>query len=146
MNELLVALRIKKIISFLGGMMSYSASVMPYISETVHPSIRGSLATLPAFMMSAGMVMVWIIAYFLTWRMTAYLLVIPPILLFLLMALLPGPKYLGFFSSCFLKTRKIYISFDQLVRFAQFVFFLREVCLSFKKMKSKHTSLKVYTY
>ena len=93
MNELLVALRIKKIISFLGGMMSYSASVMPYISETVHPSIRGSLATLPAFMMSAGMVMVWIIAYFLTWRMTAYLLVIPPILLFLLMALLPETPY-----------------------------------------------------
>ena len=73
--------------------MSYSASVMPYISETVHPSIRGSLATLPAFMMSAGMVMVWIIAYFLTWRMTAYLLVIPPILLFLLMALLPETPY-----------------------------------------------------
>ena len=104
---------------FLGGMMSYSASVMPYISETVHPSIRGSLATLPAFMMSAGMVMVWIIAYFLTWRMTAYLLVIPPILLFLLMALLPetpywlienddiGAKYLFFVSSRSLKTREL---------------------------------------
>ena len=99
--------------------MSYSASVMPYISETVHPSIRGSLATLPAFMMSAGMVMVWIIAYFLTWRMTAYLLVIPPILLFLLMALLPetpywlienddiGAKYLFFVSSRSLKTREL---------------------------------------
>ena len=86
--------------------MSFSASVMPYISETVHPSIRGSLATLPAFMMSAGMVTVWIIAYFLTWRMTAYLLVIPPILLFLLMSLLPGANYLGFSHLISLKKEK----------------------------------------
>ena len=66
---------------------------MPYISETVHPSIRGSLATLPAFMMASGMLMVWIIGYFLTWRMTAYLLTIPPILLTLLILLLPETPY-----------------------------------------------------
>ena len=53
-----------------------------------------------------------------------------------------GAKYLGFFSSRSLKTREKYISF------AQFVYFLREVCLLFnfiiKKLKSKHTSLKKY--
>ena len=118
--------------------MSYSASVMPYISETVHPSIRGSLATLPAFMMSAGMVMVWIIAYFLTWRMTAYLLVIPPILLFLLMALLPetpywlienddiGAKYLSFSPLIPSKREK-----NVLVLLSLYIYFLREVCLLF---------------
>ena len=46
----------------------------------------------------------------------------------------------GFFSSRSLKTREKYISF------AQFVYFLREVCLLFnfiiQKLKSKHTSLK----
>ena len=36
-----------------------------------------------------------------------------------------GAKYLGFFSSRSLKTREKYISF------AQFVYFLREVCLLF---------------
>ena len=36
-----------------------------------------------------------------------------------------GAKYLGFFSSHSLKTREKYISF------AQFVYFLREVCLLF---------------
>merc|ERR1712079_336615 len=75
------------------AVMSYSASMMPYISETVHPSIRGSLVTLPAFMMAGGMLMVWIIGYFLTWRMTAYLLIIPPILLTLLILLFPETPY-----------------------------------------------------
>ena len=54
-----------------------------------------------------------------------------------------GGKYLGFFSSRSLKTREKYISF------AQFVYFLREVCLLYNfwimKLKSKHSSLKKYT-
>ena len=58
----------------LAALLSHIPSVVPYISETVHPNIRGTLATLPAFMMAAGMLMVWIIGYFLTWRMTAYIL------------------------------------------------------------------------
>ena len=37
----------------------------------------------------------------------------------------PGAKYLGFFSSRSLKTREKYISF------AQFLYFLREVCSLF---------------
>ena len=41
------------------------------------------------------------------------------------LAAIPGAKYLGFFSSHSLKTREKYISF------AQFVHFLREVCLLF---------------
>ena len=78
-----------------------------------------------------------------------------------------GAKYLGFFSSRSLKTR------EKCISFAQFVYFLREVCLLFhfwmikfaimffwhdyefhhsnivnfviQKLKSKHTSLKIYT-
>ena len=76
---------------------------MPYISETVHPSIRGSLTTLPAFMMAGGMLMVWIIGYFLTWRMTAFVLAIPPVLLTLFMLMLPETPYwlIGKFKSYF---------------------------------------------
>ena len=54
-----------------------------------------------------------------------------------------GAKYLGFFSYRSFKTREKYISF------AQFVYFLREVCLLFnfiiQKLKSEQTSLKKYT-
>ena len=73
--------------------MSYSASIMPYISETVHPNLRGSLATLPPFMLASGMLFVWIISYFFTWRITAHLLIIPPILSTFLLFLLPETPY-----------------------------------------------------
>ena len=53
-----------------------------------------------------------------------------------------GVKYLFSFSSRSLKMREKYISF------AQFVYFLRKVCLLFnfisQKLKSKHISLKKY--
>ena len=45
----------------------------------------------------------------------------------------PGAKYLGFFSSRSLKTREKYISF------AQFLYFLREVCLLFNFWMIKFT-------
>ena len=52
----------------------------------------------------------------------------------------PWCEIFGFFSARSLKTREKYVSF------AQFVYFLREVCLLFnfiiQKLKSKHTSLK----
>ena len=73
--------------------MSYSASIMPYISETVHPKIRGSLATLPPFMMAFGMLVTWILGYFLSWRMTAYLLIIPPLILTIFLLPLPETPY-----------------------------------------------------
>ena len=41
-----------------------------------------------------------------------------------------GAKYLVFFSPRSLKMREKYISFE--VSFAQFVYFLKEVCLLFK--------------
>jgi MFS family permease len=73
--------------------MSYSASVTSYISETAHPTIRGSLVTLRALSMATGLLMTWTLGYFVTWRMIAYILTIPPILLFLFLLLLPETPY-----------------------------------------------------
>ena len=79
--------------------MTYSASITPYISETVHPKIRGKLVIIPAFMMAIGLFLTWILGfktsmgYVTTWRITAYLLTIPPILLSVLIFSLPESPY-----------------------------------------------------
>ena len=66
---------------------------MPYISETVHPNMRASLITLPGFMIASGQLLTWTLGYFIPWRMIAYLMVIIPILLTLLIMLLPETPY-----------------------------------------------------
>ena len=79
--------------------MAYSASITPFISETVHPKIRGRLVIIPAFMMAIGLLLTWILGfktsmgYVTTWRATAYLLTIPPILLSVLIFSLPESPY-----------------------------------------------------
>ena len=79
--------------------MTYSASITPYISEIVHPKIRGRLVIIPAFMMAIGLLLTWILGfktsmgYVTTWRITAYLLTIPPILLSVLIFSLPESPY-----------------------------------------------------
>ena len=73
--------------------LSQSSSVMPYISETVHPNMRASLITLPGFMIASGQLLAWILGYFIPWRMIAYLMVILPILLTLLIMPLPETPY-----------------------------------------------------
>ena len=79
--------------NFLATVVSQSPAVPIYISETAHPKIRGSLVTLDAFNVATGYLTTWILSYFLTWRMTAYLLTIPSILLFMLLLLLPETPY-----------------------------------------------------
>ena len=71
----------------------YLSSIGVYISETVHPSIRASLVILPAFFMAFGLLLVWIIGFFLSWRTTALILMAPPTLLTLLMLPLPETPY-----------------------------------------------------
>ena len=78
---------------FPATVVSQSPAVPIYISETAHPKIRGSLVTLDAFNVATGYLTTWILSYFLTWRMTAYLLTIPSILLFMLLLLLPETPY-----------------------------------------------------
>ena len=82
------------IIDFISvAMNTYLSSVMPYISETVHPNSRGRLASLPTFMRTSGMLLVWTLGYFLSWRMTAYILIIPPTLLTILIFFLPETPF-----------------------------------------------------
>ena len=66
---------------------------MPYISETVHPNIRASIVTLPGFMNTLGILLVWSLGYFLSWRTTAYFLAISPILLAIIMIPFPETPY-----------------------------------------------------
>ena len=78
---------------FPATVVSQSPAVPIYISETAHPKIRGSLVTLDAFNIATGYLITWILSYFFTWRMTAYLLTIPPILLIILLLPLPETPY-----------------------------------------------------
>ena len=73
--------------------MLYSPSETTYISETAHPKIRGSLVTIRSFVLAIGLLTTWTLGYFLSWRMTAYILTIPPIILIMLLFLLPETPY-----------------------------------------------------
>jgi MFS family permease len=44
-------------------------------------------------MLALGFLLVWILGYFLTWRMTAYVLIIPPLLLTFFLLFLPETPY-----------------------------------------------------
>ena len=64
-----------------------------YISETAHPNIRSNLTVLPALFMALGTWLIWIVAYFLPWRETAFISMIPSILLVLALIPLPETPY-----------------------------------------------------
>jgi fatty acid desaturase len=64
-----------------------------YISETAHPKLRGSLTICPSLFMALGMLIVWTAGYFLTWWATALVNLIPTILLFMVMLVLPESPY-----------------------------------------------------
>ena len=78
---------------FPATVVSQSPAVPIYISETAHPKIRGSLVTLDAFALATGYLTTWILSYFLTWRMTAYFLTIPSMILVMLLHPLPETPY-----------------------------------------------------
>merc|ERR1711963_1206068 len=52
-----------------------------YISESVHPNIRGSLVVLPNLFMSLGLLLIWTLAYFFSRKITAYLAMVAPVML-----------------------------------------------------------------
>ena len=79
--------------NFLATVVSQSPAVPIYISETAHPKIRGSLVTFDAFALSTGYLTTWILSYFFTWRMTAYFLTIPPLIMIMLLLPLPETPY-----------------------------------------------------
>ena len=64
-----------------------------YTAETVHPKIRNNLTILPSIFTCIGMLSVWIIGFFAHWRTTAYIFMIPHIVIFLCMLPLPESPY-----------------------------------------------------
>ena len=64
-----------------------------YISETVHPSLRGSLAVFQSLFLSLGMLIVFGIGYFVDWRTLAWLCAVPGALLFIMFVFLPESPY-----------------------------------------------------
>ena len=58
-----------------------------------HPDIRASLVILPSTFITIGALLVWIFGSFLSWRMTAYLMIIPSLVLVLLLSRLPETPY-----------------------------------------------------
>ena len=51
------------------------------------------MTILPSIFVGLGMLFVWIIGYLVTWRITAYILALPNILIFLCLLLLPESPY-----------------------------------------------------
>ena len=64
-----------------------------FVSEIAHPNKRATFITLPALLMASGMCMVWTFSFFATWRMTAFLAIVPPSLMTLLLISLPETPY-----------------------------------------------------
>ena len=64
-----------------------------YIAETSHPNVRANLVSLFLPFYSLGMLFVWVLGYYLSWRNTAYVSMIPSILLLILIIPLPETPY-----------------------------------------------------
>ena len=64
-----------------------------YIAETVHPDIRASLASLPGFAMSSGLSVIWILRYFWSSRIIAYISAVPLCLCLIMFCFLPETPY-----------------------------------------------------
>ena len=64
-----------------------------YISEIAHPDFRATLASLPGFSLSVGLSLVWVLGYFFTWKTIAFLSIIPPSILIILLLYLPESPY-----------------------------------------------------
>ena len=96
---LLIASSNSKIMLFLGristSIATYSMLATPnaYISETVHPDVRATLASIPGFAMSVGLSTIWILGYFSHWRTIAYLSSIIPLVMVLVLWYLPESPY-----------------------------------------------------
>ena len=60
-----------------------------YISESVHPKIRVSLLVLPNMFFSFGMLFVWTVSYFCSWRITAYINMTIPALMITILLVVP---------------------------------------------------------
>ena len=64
-----------------------------YIAEIAHPKYRGSFLVLISFFFSSGMLFIWTVSYFCTWSQTAYIAMVTPALLTIIMLFLPETPF-----------------------------------------------------
>ena len=59
----------------------------------MHPKVRGSLLVLPNMFFSFGMLFIWTVSYFCSWRITAYIAMTTPALMIAILIFLPESPY-----------------------------------------------------
>jgi len=73
--------------------LGYPSSTI-FISEVVHPKVRGTLAVFPSMLLSIGMFITYLLGYLCSsWRLICWILVFQPILTFLSMSLMKESPY-----------------------------------------------------
>merc|ERR1711971_754724 len=84
-----------RILSALGTWLAYSSGSI-LIAEFVHPSLRGTLCSMPSVFLAVGMLITYILGALLPWRLMSWLLLFqPPILLLLLLFIPESPQWLA---------------------------------------------------
>ena len=83
----------KSELNFCHNNLSYLYLPGVYIAESAHPKIRNNLTVLPSMFFRLGTWFVWTIGYFLSWRNTALLCMIPNIVVILCLIPLPESPY-----------------------------------------------------
>ena len=81
------------ITGFCIGILSFSAPV--YLAETIHPKIRGTLGLLPTSLGNVGIMICYILGFWLDWSQLSLAGAIMPLPFLILMCLVPeSPRYL----------------------------------------------------
>ena len=84
-----------RILSALGSWLSYSCGSI-LIAEFAHPSLRGTLCSLPSVFLAVGMLVTYTLGALLPWRLMSWLLLAQPPLLLLLLLIIPeSPQWLA---------------------------------------------------
>ena len=71
----------------------YATSSGVYVSETVHPNIRGKLVIVSPCLLACGYLTDWTLGYFLTWRTVAYASILPCVITMLILGYCPETPY-----------------------------------------------------
>ena len=84
-----------RILSALGSWLAFPLSGI-LIAEFAHPSLRGTLCSLPSVFMGLGELITYLLGALLPWRLMSWLLLFQPLLLLLLVLLIPeSPQWLA---------------------------------------------------
>ena len=84
-----------RVLCALGAWLPFSSANI-LIAEFAHPSLRGTLSSLPSVFMAVGVLVTYILGALLPWRLMAWLLLFqPPLLLLLLLFIPESPQWLA---------------------------------------------------